>query len=190
MPKFKRVKVKHKKGKMVCPVCDQIIRGKVGKVGKEYVYRKYECQTPRCGYAFYSEAAQSMEVFAGLVNLHANIDYFCLKPGMEDLHKQVKKHIKTRNKVLREMREVMHNPECKMIFECFQSPNANKLGLSKAFLKWLRNQKRKFPFTIRSVNNKVAYYEDLEERRKADEKDNHGNGGFNPGTGGNSGPLD
>lgn len=163
MPSFK---VKIKKGKMRCPVCDQMIQGKLAKAGKYVVARNYECANPVCGYAYFSEEARANEYFGQIV-IAVNFDYLSFKPDMSEIQKSLNKHRKRRNQLLRETRAIMNDNDCKLIFECFRSPNSNKLGLSRTFFDWLKARRKQFPQHLKSIAERIERYEDQQKNKNS-----------------------
>lgn len=184
-------KVKVRKGKMTCPVCGWKITGQYGKSRKYIIFRKYECVNPVCGYAFYSESSRAME-FIGASSIEVEVEPTCLKPGLEDLRRDIERHLRKRNQLLREAREIVHDPEYHLICECIERPGSDIPELSKAMLTWLEDQGRKregrkirkFPNTIKSVKRRIKRDANLQTRRSAHSQDRHGDGGLDARAGG------
>lgn len=162
MPKPKRIKMKYKKGKMDCPICDKPIRGSIVKIPTATVGRLYRCSTPRCGYVFDSESGYSEEHFGEII-LRLDTGTKGHKPGMAEMVKDLKTYTKNRNQLIGEMRDILRDPHCVMMFECLESPNSNKIGISRAFVQWLSVRKKRFPYTLESMINKVKRYENQQK---------------------------
>lgn len=182
MAKKPKPKIKHQQIRITCPVCNKPIIGNIAKVKKTVVNRDYECKTPMCGYYYGSDnSGYSEEVFGPIVLIFSK-GVYAPKPGDSGLFKSLKELRRQRLELLRETSEIWNHPECQIIFECMQSPNANHVGLSKTFLAWLKKRKRRFPNTYQTMAEKIKY-EDQKEGRQADSEDSHGDDRFEPGAG-------
>lgn len=145
--------------KVVCPICNgpaiQWYRRRTGKSKLKLDVGIY-CESDICGYAYWSSKGSAMESFGFIVfrwRLYADL------PSLKQFMSNLKKIKAARKAAIEETKLLLSDPKLQMIFECFMSPNSNKLALSTRVFEYIKDQQDKFPMNWKAITAIKEHYE-------------------------------
>lgn len=151
-----------------CPICEGPTDKRYTKYpGGGYHQIHIGCLNEICHYHYISHTALGRETI-GFIDISYDLSAGFM-PGLKVLRDLRNKILDLRKRAIIETKALLADRQARTIFECFQSPNANHVGLSNSLFAWLTQRKDEFPLNYDGVKQLRDRHDRQKERREGGE---------------------